>query len=153
LAFDSAGNLYAANYSANTIERFTPGGVASVFAAGVNHPVGLAFDSAGNLYAGNYSGHTIQRFTPGGVGSIFATGLTDPSGVAFDGAGNLYVADEWASPGLGRIREFTPDGVGSVFASTGLSAPVYIAIQVPEPSTVALAGLGAAALMIFRRRR
>ena len=33
LAFDSSGNLYAANYTNSTIERFTPGGVGSVFAS------------------------------------------------------------------------------------------------------------------------
>ena len=66
LAFDSAGNLYAANVNANTIERFTPGGVGSVFAnTGLNYPLGLAFDSAGNLYAANLNNNTIEKFTPG----------------------------------------------------------------------------------------
>jgi DNA-binding beta-propeller fold protein YncE len=44
LAFDSAGNLYAANYGGNTIEKFTPGGVGSVFAnTGLSNPTFLAF--------------------------------------------------------------------------------------------------------------
>jgi hypothetical protein len=45
--------------------------------------------------------------------------------------------------------------VGSAPASansTWVSAPITMAL-VPEPSTFALAGLGAAALMIFRRRK
>ena len=55
-----------ANYGANTIEKFTPGGVGSVFATtGLNGPIGLAFDSAGNLYAANASNNTIEKFTPG----------------------------------------------------------------------------------------
>ena len=85
LAFDSAGNLYAANYGANTIEKFTPGGVGSVFAnTGLNSPIGLAFDSAGNLYAANYGANTIEKFTPGGVGSVFASsGLSNPTFLAF----------------------------------------------------------------------
>jgi hypothetical protein len=33
LAFDSAGNLYAAPYPNYTIEEFTPGGIGSVFAS------------------------------------------------------------------------------------------------------------------------
>src|SRR5450755_3705010 len=46
LAFDSSGNLYAANGGDNTIEKFTPGS-GSVFASsGLNSPMGLAFDSA-----------------------------------------------------------------------------------------------------------
>src|SRR5260370_24909500 len=75
LAFDSVGNLYAANF--NTIEKFTPGGVGSVFAStGLNGPFGLAFYSAGNLYAANSGNNTIEKFTPVGFGSVFAyTGL------------------------------------------------------------------------------
>jgi len=87
LAFDGAGNLYAANYGNNTIERFTPGGVGSVFAStGLIKPEGLAFDRAGNLYVanvGSYSGQRnhsfIEKFTPDGIGSVFAnTGLNTP---------------------------------------------------------------------------
>jgi hypothetical protein len=85
LAFDSAGNLYAANQGDNTIERFTPGGIGSVFASsGLNNPHGLAFDSAGNLYAANSGNNTIEKFTSGGVSSVFAsTGLSTPEFLAF----------------------------------------------------------------------
>ena len=111
--------------SGNTIEKFTPGGVGSVFAStGVNGPVGLAFDAAGNLYVANNIGNTIEKFTPGGVGSVFASmGVNHPYGLAFDLAGNLYVAN---NPGTGplpgddnTIEKFTPGGVGSVFANFG----------------------------------
>src|ERR1700692_4293764 len=91
-----ASNLYVSNDGNNTIEQFTPAGVASVFTStGVNRPTGLAFDSAGNLYAGNLGTNTIEEFTPGGVGSVFAntgTGFNGPLGLAFDSAGNLYAA-------------------------------------------------------------
>ena len=89
LAFDFAGNLYAANFGAG-IDKFTPGGVRSVFASsGLNGAFGLAFDSAGNLYAANFGDSTIVKFTPGGVGSVFAsTGLSNPRYLAFtDDAG------------------------------------------------------------------
>jgi hypothetical protein len=46
---------------------------------------------------------------------------------------------------------FTPDGVGSVFANTGLDGPMFIAIQVPEPSMPVLLGLGILALPALRR--
>jgi DNA-binding beta-propeller fold protein YncE len=79
LAFDSAGNLYAAcgTAAANTIVKLTPDGVSSVFAStGLSLPYGLAFDSAGNLYAANHGNNTIVKFTPDGTASIFAsTGL------------------------------------------------------------------------------
>ena len=99
LAFDSTGNLYASNYNTNTIERFTPSGVGSLFASsGLDRPTGLAFDSAGNLYAANNGGGTIEKFSIGGVGSVFVgSGLSNPGGLAFDSTGNLYVANENAN--------------------------------------------------------
>ena len=86
LAHAGPGDLYAANYNSNTIERFTPGGVASVFAStGLSRPVGLAFDASGNLYAANYHTSTIEQFTPGGIASVFAsTGLDQPTFLAFE---------------------------------------------------------------------
>jgi DNA-binding beta-propeller fold protein YncE len=96
LAFDKAGNLYVANFVSSTIEKFTPGGVGTVFAStGLNHPVGLAFDSGGNLYAVNSFDNTIYRFTPDGVGTLFAsTGLNRPTYIAIipePGTGMLVV--------------------------------------------------------------
>ena len=68
------GDLYVANFSNSTIERFTPGGTASVFAStGLSGPTGLAFDASGNLYAANNGNSTIERFTPGGTASMFAS--------------------------------------------------------------------------------
>jgi hypothetical protein len=44
LAFDSSGNLYAANLGNNTIEEFAPNGTASLFAStGLDEPYFLAF--------------------------------------------------------------------------------------------------------------
>ena len=42
IAFDSVGNLYAANWGNNTIERFTSGGDRSVFATTSGGPAELA---------------------------------------------------------------------------------------------------------------
>jgi DNA-binding beta-propeller fold protein YncE len=152
LAFDNAGNLSAANEDNSTIEKFTPGGVGSVFVAtGLSYPFGLAFDSAGNLYAGNMGNGTIEKIAPDGTASLFAstTGSTSPQGLAFDSAGNLYVA---LHPNY-TIEEFTPGGVGSVFASTGSILPNFLAIeQVPEPSALALLSLGLTGLLALRRR-
>src|SRR6186713_366591 len=68
LALDAAGNLFAVEWTTQSILKFTPSGVRSVFATGLIGPKGLAFDSAGNLYVGNVNNNTIVRFTPGGVG-------------------------------------------------------------------------------------
>ena len=42
LAFNSAGDLFEADYSGNIYE-FTPSGAGSAFASGLNGPIGLAF--------------------------------------------------------------------------------------------------------------
>ena len=144
--------LYVANYGNNTIEKFTPGGVSSVFASsGLSNPYGIAFDSAGNLYASNYSNATIEKFTPGGVGSVFAsTGLNGPTGLAFDSAGILYVGNRTAN----TIEKFSSTGTDlGVFASTGVNTPQFLAFgPVPEPGT-ALFGLACVGVAALRRRR
>src|SRR5215469_2406160 len=50
LAFDRAGNLFAATYGSGNIYKFTTNGVESTFASGLAAPLGLAFDSKGNLF-------------------------------------------------------------------------------------------------------
>ena len=158
LAIDGAGNLYVVNNGNNTIERFTPDGVGSVFAdTGLDQPRGLATDGAGNLYVANYGNNTIAKLTPDGVASLFAnTGSGSPIGLAFGSGDILYAANIDHSRGTTRedwsgwIERYTPDGVGSVFADTGTDMPLYIAVQVPEPSTWALLGFGITALLALR---
>ena len=75
-----SGQPLRGQHAGNTIEKFTPGGVGSVFAStGLNSPDGLAFDAAGNLYVGQlwqqhdrevHAGRRRQRLRP--------TGLTNP---------------------------------------------------------------------------
>lgn len=120
LTFDSAGNLYAANNSTDTITKFSPdGSQQSVFAStGLSNPRGLAIDSAGNIYAANQSTNVIEKFTPAGVGSVFAnTSLRTPNGLAFDSAGNLYVANGGTGLNSNTIVKFASDGTPTVFAT------------------------------------
>ena len=128
IAFDASGNLYVAN-APSTITRYTPTGVASVFAdasSGLNDPFGLAFDSKGNLFVANSSdaGDNILKFTPDGVASVFADssmGVAEPLGLAVDASDNLFVANE----GEENILRITPAGVSTVFAATGASGLEY----------------------------
>ncbi len=147
LAFSSSGNLYTGN-SPFTIEKFDTNGVGTVFAtSGVDNPNGLTFDSSGNLYVANYSNNTIEKFNPNGQGTIFASTnlLSAPIGLAFDSGGNLYVGNHFR----GNILEFNPSGIGSVFANGLEGAANYIAIDVPEPSSLLLLGLGLCGLAVF----
>ncbi len=129
LVFDSAGNLYVANAVGNTIEKFTPDGVATEFANeddGLATPLDLVFDASGNLYSSNAHGGpahggSIIRFTPDGVGSVFAdSGFNLAYGLALDSAGNLYVSNYVSS----TIEKFSPDGTDlGLFASSGVNLP------------------------------
>jgi DNA-binding beta-propeller fold protein YncE len=143
LAFDSAGNLYAADGGDQTIYKFAPNGARTVFVgpsafAPGESPVGLAFDSSGNLFVSietftDPGADSIVYFTPSGVKSIFATGLTTPRGLAFDSSGNLLVAEAGLPeiPG-GDILKFAPDGTHTVFASFSSARPEFLTFGPPR---------------------
>jgi len=152
LAFDSAGNLFAAGNV--NIYKFIPDGTRSVFVDSSqfppnNGPIDLAFDRFGNLFASTESGlvsdpsNVVMKFTPNGVGSTFVPSLGNyPRGLAFDRSGNLFVSEVGEppnpEPALGDILKFTPDGVGSVFADNigccNNSGPEFLAFQLlPTP--------------------
>jgi hypothetical protein len=141
LAFDSLGNLYAADGNAQTIYKFAPNGTRTVFVgpsafAPGESPVGLAFASSGNLFVSietfsDPGADSIVYFTPAGVKSIFATGLTFPRGLAFDGSGNLFVVESLGLPD-GAILEFAfGGGAPTVFAS-GLGRPQFLTFGPPR---------------------
>ena len=115
----AAQNLFLSNYYTGNIYEFTPGGVESTFASGLNVPMGLAFNSAGNLFVADSGSGNIYEYTLGGARTTFASGLNYPWGLAFNTTGNLFVADT----GSGNIYEYTSGGVRSTFAS-GLSNPL-----------------------------
>ncbi len=142
LAFDSAGNLYAADGNAQTIYEFAPNGARtvfvgpSVFSPGES-PVGLTFDSSDNLFVSiemfsDPGADSIVYFTPMGVKSTFATGLTFPWGLAFDSSGNLFVAEASGEFLPGDILKF-PSGGGmpEVFAS-GFFRPQFLTFGPPR---------------------
>lgn len=112
LAFDSAGNLFVADYSDNIYE-FTFSGMMSTFASGSSHPMGLAFDSAGDLFMSDTSGY-IWEFPPNGGVSMFASGLSIPQGLAFEEA--IPEPSTWTLVGLGlsALLVFRRRSVGSV---------------------------------------
>ena len=141
LAFDSAGNLYAADGDAQTIYEFAPNGSRAVFVgpsafAEGEYPVGLAFDSSGNLFVSietftDPGADSIVYFTPSGTKSTFATGLTFPRGLAFDASGNLFVAEANAIPD-GDILKFPPGGGPPTVFASGFGRPEFLTFGPPR---------------------
>jgi sugar lactone lactonase YvrE len=142
LAFDGAGNLYAADSGSDTIGatiyKFAPDGTRTVFvgpSAFTNDwPVGLAFDSSGNLFVsteGNPGNDRILVFAPDATESTFATGLTAPRGLAFDGAGNLFVSETLPAP-LGDILKFPAGGGSPTVFDSGIDRPEFLSFGPPQ---------------------
>jgi glucose/arabinose dehydrogenase len=149
LAFGPNGNLYVACWD-STIKEIAPGGSVSTFTAGPQYPGpgALTFDSSGDLYVAD-GVSSIDKVAPNGMANVFATGLNGPFALAFGSNGELYVAN---NPG-DTVSEISPEGTISTLATGGLQYPQSIAIQTPEPSSLALLSLGTFALLARRRRR
>jgi sugar lactone lactonase YvrE len=145
LAFDSAGNLFAADHVTGAIYEFAPDGRRSTFAdksafPGFSSPNRLTFDRFGNLFVsttGNFppvaSENAILKFTANGAETTFATGLNFPDGLAVDASSNLFAAEN-PLVSIGDILKFTPDGTSTIFASgigipQGNGGPEDLAIQ------------------------
>ncbi|MEK7460307.1 MAG: glycine-rich domain-containing protein [Patescibacteria group bacterium] len=135
LAFDTAGNLYVANYGANTVSKVTPGGTLTTFATVGTNPTALAFDTSGNLYTANYGANTVSKITPAGTVTTFATVGANPDALAFDTSGSLYVANY----GAGTVTKINASGFETGTYSdtqmTGSGAAASVGLVTSSPAT------------------
>jgi len=94
-------------------------------------PLFGSIDPAGNLYITSGYAYIIQRLTiPGYQGSTFSTSanITHPRGsVVYNGY--LYVCDGGPSLPLGSIKKMPLSGGTATTLASGLTNPVYIAID------------------------
>lgn len=123
-----------------------------------------AFDNANPLLSAAFTGAAFLANT--GDLSTFA-GFFDAGTVANVGAPGTYTmqAQAWYNVGagngayatatgnVGRSGLFTVNVTASPTPVNSTVFPGFTVGIVPEPSTFALAGLGAAALLLFRRRK
>lgn len=144
LAFDRAGNLFAADVTGQTIYKFSTDGERTVFVGPEaftkpeTGPFGLTFDPSGNLFVSTAmypnTADAILKFNAKGLKRTFVSGLPNPRDLIFDGTGKLFVS-EMPPSASGDILKFTRRGEPTVFASDiGVrqnSGPEYLAIQ-PE---------------------
>jgi hypothetical protein len=112
--------------------------------------------------AKGYTGFDLGKFQAGNavqVPGVAAGGVaTIQLNIWYDGAGGLFPSYAAASSGGGLVASATfqnptsnPGGIPPSPDQQMVGMP-SMTLVVPEPSTIALAGLGIAALLIFRRR-
>lgn len=145
IAFDRAGNLYAANTYESTVTVFAPGSnkVLRTIVRGVQNPAALAFDRSGNLYVANVEGNEGGSELGGSI-SIYAPGAAAPFlsltdglrganySLAFDRDEDLYAAS-------GCPYQNTPI---SVYARSSASVLRIIFQGISFPCAIALDAAG-----------
>ncbi len=143
----TAGGIYVADTSNNSIKAIANDGTVTVFAgkdgtagsadgtgsaASFNGPTGLVIDASGNLYVCDTGNGTIRKITSAGVvttlagsasirgnqdGTGSAASFMSPTGIAMNSATDLFVTDSAND----TIRKITTAGVVTTFAGTAKS--------------------------------
>ncbi|MCO5051835.1 MAG: PEP-CTERM sorting domain-containing protein [Verrucomicrobiae bacterium] len=153
-------------------EGLVPAAANSGFVQLLWAPVGTTdlslFQPTLNAASGNITADGAARFISAGRfsgGTITIPGIAPGGATALVVRGWLGTAATWdealaqgAATGWSAIFTMSETGnpttvpAGTPIATSG-SFPAGMVIAIPEPTSMALAGLGAAALLIFRRRK
>ena len=124
-ALAQPGDLYVTNLATNTIDVYSPDGVKSTFATGLNSPQGLAFDQAHNLYVADGGTGTIFKYDTSGNRTTLYTGLSAPLGLTVNANRLLVVESD-----LERALSLKLDGSGgaeTIFAGRESMVEVEVA--------------------------
>jgi hypothetical protein len=170
---NSSASLYTVDGAAraDTAGTFT----FALFTAPVGTVDPTAFNLAGGgVYAANQAvagrlfggvGVAVSGWAPGATQAFLVRGWSSDQGTTWAEVSAYYNAGSWTGPGYYGETPIAPGGVAGGFDGTGnlpnlnlfggtqgLAAGPNLTI-VPEPTSIVLAGLGAASLLMFRRRK
>jgi DNA-binding beta-propeller fold protein YncE len=153
LAFDSAGDLFIANYGNKTVSVL-PKASGTIFGRSVSAdtlttvvsprldaPIALAFDSAGDLFiassgntvsvlpkaSGKILGHSVSADT---LATVVSSGLDHPFALAFDSAGDLFIAS-YVSDTVSVLPKASGKIFGRSVTADTLATVVYPGLGVP----------------------
>jgi hypothetical protein len=171
ISFRSDGTLFGLGSSTLYTVDLSSGALTSIGATGSNSPGGgLAFDSLGNLYtAGTAVGGSIDRLNPAnGARTVGPTMTGAPNGaplgamvaLGFSSSDILYAANSAREQNGATV---TTVNLVTINTSTGavtnigslpgnVDALAFGPAAVPEPSSIALLGVGMVAAGWWRRR-
>jgi streptogramin lyase len=146
VVFDSAGMMYVASQSNNTITVVDQNlnlvrtfGSAGTGVGQFSQPQGLSIDSQSRVYVADYANNRIQRCSNTGTGCVTLGGpaagtangqFSNPFGLFVDANGNVWVADS----GNNRIQEF--DSSLSFIQKWGGTAPSTVLGQFDAPNDI-----------------
>lgn len=133
--------------------------------AGSLQPLGLGTFKASNDPKG-YTGSDLGTFQLGAVGAVINVPGVAAGGIAtirmqmwFDGSSTAGLFPTYAAAVASPLNQGAADvtflqntGNPPLVPPPTLGGMPSVILQVPEPSTIALAGLGIASLLAFRRR-
>jgi sugar lactone lactonase YvrE len=126
LAFDSSGDVYVSNGSANNVTRYFGTTlnltISSSAKCPIKDPVAVAVGAAGNIFLANAGNNTVNIYNSDGTCSQVLTsqqGIGKPQALAFDISDNLWVANGGTgSHPLGTVTEYTGFPPNKVLATT-----------------------------------
>ena len=128
VAVDSAGSIWVASKSNNSVVKLSPAGaVSSTVTSTIVAPTSIAIDTSGNAWVTNSTANTVSKIPSAGTSATSYTGsFSTPSSIAIDSNNQVWVTNT----GNSTVSALSNSGAvvsGSPFSGGGLSTPVAVA--------------------------